>query len=41
VPDRVNGPVTRWDLDNAEAMMALEAIHQSRLWPAYWQAILN
>ena len=41
VPDRVKGPGKRWDADNAEAMMALEAIHQSRLWPAYWQAILN
>jgi len=41
VPDRVKGPGKRWDADNAEAVMALEAIHQSRQWPAYWQALLN
>jgi hypothetical protein len=41
VPDRVKGPGKRWDADNAEAVMALEALHQSRLWPAYWQAVLN
>jgi hypothetical protein len=41
VPDRVKGPGKRWDADNAEAVMALEALHQSRLWPAFWQAALN
>ena len=41
VPDRVKGPGKRWDGDNAEAVMALEAMHQSRLWPAFWQAALN
>jgi len=41
VPDRVKGPGKRWDADNAEAVMALEAIHQSRQWPAYWRALLN
>lgn len=33
---RLKGPGMRWDLDNAEAMMALEAIHQSNLWDRYW-----
>ena len=41
VPDRVKGPGKRWDADNAEAVMALEALHQSRLWPAFWRALLN
>lgn len=41
VPDRVKGPGKRWDADNAEAVMALEALHQSRQWPAYWRALLN
>jgi hypothetical protein len=41
VPDRVKGPGKRWDADNAEAMMALEALHQSQQWAAFWQAALN
>jgi hypothetical protein len=41
VPDRVKGPGKRWDADNAEAVMALEALHQSRQWAALWQAALN
>jgi hypothetical protein len=41
VPDRVKGPGKRWDADNAEAVMALEAVHQSRQWSALWRAILN
>jgi hypothetical protein len=41
VPDRVKGPGKRWDADNAEALMALEALHQSRQWSAFWQAALN
>jgi hypothetical protein len=41
VPDRVKGPGKRWDADNAEAVMALEALHQSRQWAAFWQAALN
>ena len=45
-PDRIDvqghhpaaqGPGMRWDLDNAEAMMALEALHQSRQWDRYWE----
>jgi hypothetical protein len=35
--DRVKGRGRRWDLDNAEAMMALEALYQSTgLWDRYW-----
>ena len=41
VPDRVKGPGKRWDADNAEAVMALEAVHQSRQWSALWQAARN
>jgi hypothetical protein len=41
VPDRVKGPGKRWDADNAEAVMAVEALHQSRQWPAYWRALLT
>lgn len=33
---RLKGPGMRWDGDNAEAMMALEAIYQSSLWDRYW-----
>jgi hypothetical protein len=36
VPSRVKGPGKRWDADNAEAVMALEAVDQSGLWNAYW-----
>jgi hypothetical protein len=35
--DRIKGRGRRWDLDNAEAMMALEALYQSTgLWDKYW-----
>jgi hypothetical protein len=34
--DRIKGRGRRWDLDNAEAIMALEALYQSNLWSAYW-----
>jgi hypothetical protein len=35
--DRIKGRGRRWDLDNAEAMMALEALYQSTgLWDQYW-----
>lgn len=35
--DRLKGRGRRWDLDNAEAMMALEALYQSTgLWDRYW-----
>jgi hypothetical protein len=36
VPARVKGPGKRWDADNAEAVIALEALHQSNLWHTYW-----
>lgn len=34
--DRIKGRGRRWDLDNAEALMALEALYQSDLWDQYW-----
>ena len=36
VPDRVKGPGMRWDADNAEAVIGMEALHQSDLWRQYW-----
>ena len=35
--DRVRGSGMRWDADNAEAVMALEAMEQSHQWPQYWK----
>ena len=37
VPRRVKGRGKRWDGDNAEAVMALEAMRQSGLSDHYWQ----
>ena len=37
VPRRVKGRGKRWDADNAEAVMALEAMQQSELDDAYWK----
>lgn len=34
---RLKGAGMRWDMDNAEAMAALEALHQSNEWNAYWR----
>jgi hypothetical protein len=34
---RLKGVGMRWNAANAEAMMALESLHQSNLWPSYWQ----
>ena len=34
---RVKGPGMRRDADNAEAMPALAALDQSRLWTEYWR----
>ena len=35
--DRIKGRGRRWDIENAEAMMALEALYQSTgLWDRYW-----
>jgi hypothetical protein len=36
VPARVKGPGKRWDGDNAESLIGLEAIEQSSLWSRYW-----
>jgi hypothetical protein len=38
--DRIKGRGRRWDIDNAEAVMALEALHQSNLWDLYWAKAL-
>jgi hypothetical protein len=36
---RVKGRGRRWDSDNAEAMMALSALHDSGLWHQRWQTL--
>jgi hypothetical protein len=33
---RLKGIGMRWKARNAEAVMALEGLHQSHLWPTYW-----
>ena len=38
---RLKGSGMRWDADNAEALMALEALTQSGQWDAYWQSQLR
>jgi hypothetical protein len=38
---RLKGRGMRWDTDNAEALMALEALDQSGAWNAYWDALLG
>ena len=40
LPDRVKGAGMRWDGDNAEAVMALEALRQSNQWDGYWRMAL-
>ena len=37
---RIKGVGMRWDADNAEAIMALEALEQSGAWQAYWDSCL-
>ena len=37
---RVKGRGMRWDADNAEALMAIEALEQSGGWQAYWDSLL-
>ena len=37
VPRRVRSGGKRWDADNAEAVMALEAMRRSDLWDQYWR----
>jgi hypothetical protein len=39
--DRIKGRRKRWDIDNAEALMALEALWQSNLWDKYWAKALR
>jgi hypothetical protein len=36
MPHRVKGPGKRWDPDNAEAVIALESLHQSNMWDEYF-----
>lgn len=38
---RLKGSGMRWDSDNAEAIMALEALTQSGQWEAYWRSQLR
>ena len=38
---RLKGSGMRWDADNAEAIMALEALRQSGQWEAYWRTQLR
>jgi hypothetical protein len=38
---RLKGSGMRWDADNAEALMALEALTQSGQWEVYWQTQLR
>ena len=37
ISERIKGSGMRWDPDNAEAVMTLEALEQSRQWSAYWK----
>ncbi len=37
--DRVKGHGRRWDSANAEAMMALAALHDSQLWTQHWTTL--
>jgi hypothetical protein len=39
--ERIKGVGMRWDADNAEALMALEALDQSGEWKAYWSLCLK
>ena len=38
---RLKGSGMRWDADNAEALLALEALTQSGQWDLYWQSRLR
>ena len=38
---RIKGRGKRWDTDNAEGIMALEALDQSGGWEAYWDSFLT
>ena len=39
--ERIKGVGMRWEADNAEALMALEALDQSGEWKAYWTLCLR
>lgn len=40
--DRIKGRGRRWDIDNAEALMGIEALYQSTgLWDRYWKNAFN
>lgn len=41
LPARIKGAGSRWDSDNAESVMALEAMKQSDQWSEYWRIALN
>jgi hypothetical protein len=41
LPERIKGSGMRWDFDNCEAVMALEAMDQSNQWDRYWRKELN
>jgi hypothetical protein len=38
---RIKGRGMRWDGDNAESIMTLEALEQSGTWNAYWEMLLG
>jgi hypothetical protein len=38
---RIKGVGMRWNADNAEAIMALEALEQSGAWEGYWECCLQ
>ena len=38
---RIKGRGRRWDGDNAESVMSLEALEQSCAWGAYWKSLLS
>jgi hypothetical protein len=38
---RLKGSGMRWDADNAEALMGLEALYQSGQWDTYWESQLQ
>jgi hypothetical protein len=41
LPGRLKGQGKRWDMDNAESVMALEAMHQSGQAANYWRLALS
>jgi hypothetical protein len=41
LPIRLKGSGMRWDSDNADAIMALDALTQSGQWDSYWRTQLR